>query len=222
MGGSMKAIPMAVLLVTLSVSSAAYAKDFSVNVKATTLGVGVEGEYSLNGYFGARVGVNYFTYSYDGTEDQIDYDFDLETKSVSALLDYHPFKGSFKLSAGVLYNGNELDGKATTAATYNIGNTTYLGSQVGLLTGSVEYNKFAPYAGIGWDTSFGKESGWGFIFEVGALFQGSPDVTLQADGPIASDPGFQTDLALEKSNFEDDLNNFEIYPVVAIGLSYRF
>lgn len=218
----MKGLPAAVLFVTLSIPSAVFASDFTVGVKASTLGFGVEGAYSLNGYFGARAGLNYFTYSYDGSTDDIDYDFDYESKSVSALLDLHPFKGSFRLTAGILFNGNELDAKATSSATYDIGDTTYIGSQVGQLTGNIEYSKVAPYVGLGWDTSFGKNSGWGFIFEVGALYQGAPDVSVTADGPIAGDAAFQANLELEKNDLEDELDNYKIFPVIAIGVSYRF
>jgi len=198
------------------------AKDLSMNLKVSTLGVGIEGEYSLNDHFSVRLGGNYFKYSYSGTESEINYDFDLNLGTVSALVDLHPFKGSFRLSAGALYNDNNLDANATSSTTYDIGNATYMGSQIGTLKGTIDFNTIAPYAGLGWDTSFGKESGWGFVFDTGVVFQGSPDVRLSADGPISTDPTFQQNLAIEESNLQNDLDNFEIYPVVALGVSYRF
>ena len=54
------------------------------------------------------------------------------------------------------------------------------------------------------------------------MFQGSPTANLSATGPIASDPGFQADLAKEENNLQDDLDNFEYYPVISIGFNYRF
>jgi hypothetical protein len=143
-------------------------------------------------------------------------------QTVSALLDYHPFSGSFRLSAGAFYNGNELNATGKTTSTYEIGNNTYTGTQIGTLTGSTGFNKFAPYLGLGWDTSFGKGSGWGFVFDAGALFQGSPNVKLSASGPISNDQDFQRNLAIEQSKLNDDLDNFKVYPYVALGVTYRF
>jgi len=219
----MKLVTVAVLLVSVLVSpTIIQAKELSANLKVGTLGIGVEGEYSLNEYFGARLGANYFKYSYDGTDDDVTYDFDLGLKTISALVDLHPAKGGFRLSAGALYNGNELDASAQSSATYDIGNNTYTGAQLGTLKGTIDFNKIAPYLGLGWDTSFGKESGWGFVFDAGVVFQGSPEATLSADGPVSTDPTFQQNLALEEKNLQDDLDSFKIYPLVSLGVCYRF
>lgn len=219
----MKSVALIVLLVSLLVSPAVIeAKDFSVNLKAGTLGVGVEGEYSLNEYFGARLGANYFKYSYDSVKDDINYNFDLGLKTASALVDLHPFKGSFRFSAGAFYNLNKLDANATSSATYDIGDTTYTGAQVGTLKGNIEFKKFAPYLGFGWDTSFGKDSGWGFVFDAGALYQGSAKATLSADGPISTDATFKQNLAAEERELQNDLDDLKFYPLVALGVSYRF
>ena len=75
---------------------------------------------------------------------------------------------------------------------------------------------------MGWDTSFGKSKAFGFLFEIGAMFQGSPNVGLTASGPIANDPGFQNDLNQEKQNIEDEVDSFTVYPLIAIGFCYRF
>lgn len=219
----MKSVSVSVLLGSLLVlPTTIHANDFSMNIKVGTLGVGVEGEYSINEYLGARVGANYFKYSYDSTEDGVNYDFDLGLQTVSALVDVHPFKGSFRVSAGALYNGNDLDGVATSAETYEIGGHTYTAAELGTMKGTIDFSEIAPYLGIGWDTCFGKERGFGFVFDVGAVFQGSPEATLTADGPFANDPTFKQDLALEESKLQDDLDNFKIYPVVSLGVSYRF
>ncbi len=211
-------------MLLLSGASNAAAEGVSFGLKATTLGAEVDGEYAFNQSFGARVGVRYFTYDYTGDVDGIEYDVDLELLSVSALLDWHPFRGSFRISAGAMYNGNEMDanGRPGPGATYEIGDTTYSAADVGTLDGNIDFNEFAPYVGLGWDTSFGKKNAFGFLFEIGAMFQGSPNVTLTASGPIASDPTFQDDLNQEKQNIEDDVDSFTIYPMIAIGFCYRF
>ena len=218
----MRKILLSLMASLLILTPSAYAKGPSIGIRAGTLGLGVEIEKPITRSIGARIGGNYFTYHYSGTEDNIDYNFDLDLQSVTAILDWHPFDGSFRMSVGILLNGNELEATARGAATYEIGDSTYSSSNVGTLKGEIDFNDIAPYLGIGFDTSFGKERGWGFTFEIGILYQGSPEVDLSADGPIASNPTFQQDLAKEEERLEDELDGFEYYPVIAVGLLYRF
>jgi hypothetical protein len=59
----------------------------------------------------------------------------------------------------------------------------------------------------------------GFFLDLGVAFQGSPSVTAEADGPIASQPQFQQDLQEEVDEIEDDVSPFTVYPVLAIGVA---
>jgi len=202
--------------------SLVYAQNISMALKAGTLGVGLEAEKTFSDSFGGRVGINYFTYDYDGTKDDIDYNLDLNLLSVSALLDWHPFQGSFRISGGALYNGNDIDMDAKTAATYQIGDTTYTSANIGNLTGNVDFNDIAPYLGIGWDTTFGKSKKFGFLFELGAIYQGTPKVDLSISGPLSGNQALQNDLQAEEDSLQEDLDNFEYYPVLAVGFNYRY
>ena len=217
-----KKIIVAMAIFLFAFSTTGYAQSNSLGIKTSTLGLGLEVERSFSDLISGRIGVNYFPYDYSGTEDDIEYDFDLNLMSLSALLDWHPFKGSFRISAGVIYNGNEIDAKAKTSGTYDIGDSTYTGAELGTLTGKIDFDDIAPYFGLGWDTSFGKNKAFGFLFELGLIYQGSPKADLSADGPVASDPTFQNELAKEENNLQSDLDAFKVYPVIAIGLSYRF
>ncbi len=214
-------IIVAIFLITFATT--AYAQNNTFSVKAGTLGVGLEAERTFSDSIGSRVGVNYFTYSYSGTESDIEYDFDLNLMSVSALLDWHPLKGSFRISGGAIYNGNDIDGTGQLAATNNIiGDLPFTSDEVGTLKSEIDFNDIAPYLGLGWDTSFGKDNNFGFVLDIGAIYQGSPKVDLSADGTSASDPTFQSQLAIEEENLQDDLDEFKVYPVLSIGISYRF
>ena len=46
--------------------------------------------------------VNYFTWSYDGTESDIEYDLELELKSFGMFADFHPFKQAFRVKLRIL------------------------------------------------------------------------------------------------------------------------
>lgn len=213
---------VAIAIFLFAFSTTGYAQSNSLGIKVSTLGLGLEVERSFSDSISGRIGVNYLTYSYSGTEDDIEYDFDLNLMSLSALLDWHPFKGSFRISGGAIYNGNNLDAKAKTSDTFDIGDSTYTSAELGTLKGKIDFNAIAPYLGLGWDTSFGKNKGFGFLFELGAIYQGSPKVDLSADGLKASNSTFQSELAKEEKNLQSALNEFKVYPVIAIGLSYRF
>jgi hypothetical protein len=227
--GSMKRQMVAIACGALFLTAGASfceAKDFAVGLKASTLGVGVEGEYAPNQFLGVRLGVNYFTYDFDDDVRNINYDFDLNLRSISALLDWHPFPflGEFRISGGLLYNRNELEaiGRPRTGDVFIIGDNVFAADQVGTLRGDIEFNEIAPYLGVGWDSSFGKDHALGFVFELGALFQGSPDVRLAADGPVSGDATFQRELERERQELQDDVDDFKVYPVVSLGVVYRF
>ncbi|MBI5409699.1 MAG: hypothetical protein HZA14_10075 [Nitrospirae bacterium] len=194
----------------------------SVSLKLSTLGAGLEVEGPFSDSISGRLGINYFPYNYDGTADDIDYEYDLTLLSLSALLDWHPFQGSFRISGGVLYNGNKIDAEATSAATYDIGDRTFTGSDVGNLKGDIDFQKLSPYLGLGWDTSFGKKERFGFLVELGVIYQGSPKVGLSADGPISDTQIFQNELSKEEDNMQEDIKGYKYYPVIGVGVSYRF
>jgi hypothetical protein len=45
---------------------------------------------------------------------------------------------------------------------------------------------------------------------------------LIASGPIATNTAFQAQLANERAEIEDDIDNYKVYPILQIGLGYRF
>jgi len=196
--------------------------NFSLGTQITTLGPGIEVHSRVNDYFGMRTNVSYFTFSHEDKIDDINYDLDLDMLNLSIILDLHPFKNSFHLSGGIYFNNNEILGEGSSSLSFNIGGTNYSGSEIGTLNANVELGDLSPYVGFGWNTSAQKESGWGFVLNAGLMFTGSPDVVMTANGPIASNPIFKLNLDKEKAEFEKDIHKFEFYPVVNLGLNYRF
>lgn len=191
--------------------------------KVGTLGLGVEYVKQIREKVNIKVGYNGYNYNYDSSEGGIDYDLDLNLSNGGLLFDYHPSKGNFRITAGLFYNGNDIDatGKPTAAATYTIGGTTYTTAQVGTMTGKIDFDNFAAYLGIGTGNALKKE-GATFLFDLGVLFQGSPKVTLNANGALATNAAFMADLKKEEIDLQNDIDDFKIYPVVSIGCGWRF
>ena len=190
-----------------------------VGARYSTLGIGVELGKSLSDNFGVRLGLNQYSVSDSQTIDDIDYDTDLDLQSTSLLLDWYPMGGSFHLTAGYVNSGNELTAKSDPAGPIDIGDTSYVIAPGTLhLNGQVELGS-GPYFGLGWGNV--PASGFGFTFEAGIVQMGTPDVSLAVSGSAAG-VITQADIDQEVSNMEDDLDEFDTYPVVAIGISYGF
>ncbi|MBE9532085.1 MAG: hypothetical protein IME98_04710 [Proteobacteria bacterium] len=206
----------------LVISTSSYAGSASIAGKVSTLGLGGEVEMAITETIGIRTGFNYYTYSFSATEGAINYDFDLNLSSVPIFVDYHPFKSGFRLTGGAIYNSNNFEASANYSGTIDIGGTIYTAAEVGTLTADVDFSSFAPYAGLGWDTTFGDDGGFGFSFDLGAMFQGSPEASFTTTGALSADPGFLADLATEEQELQDALDSFTIYPVVSVGINYRF
>lgn len=201
---------------------AVQADGLAATVKAGTLGLGVELSGGPGRHLNGRAGVNYFDYDFSHDYENIDYDVDLELRSVAALLDWHPAGGGFRLTGGMLFNRNELNTRAKPADFYEIDGTQYPAALVGDLTGQAEFDDFGPYVGLGWATDNGGDGGFGLSVDLGVAYQGSASVDLAATGPLAADPEFQARLDAERAGIQDDLDDYRYYPVVALGFNYRF
>jgi len=197
-----------------------------LSVKAGTLGLGVELSTSLLPNTRLRGGFNYLSYSFDSTISNIDYEFEPEFNSLSLLFDYHPFSGTFFLSGGAYINNNSV-GVTGSVSPPNVPtpyrDLAFLADMVSI-SGDVEFQPIAPYAGLGWRSNSG-ETGWGMALEFGVLFQGSPDVTnLRINAPVDVNnvSEVQDFLAEQEKEIEDELSRFEFYPVASALVTYHF
>jgi hypothetical protein len=196
------------------------AQDYAVGLKLSTLGISVEGTRSFGEKLNARLGLSYFSYTYEGDaseEDDYSYAGDLNLFSVSALADYFPFGGIFRLTGGLMINLNAIDGTLTPNKTYTVGGDQYTPEKLGDLNAEIDFNAVAPYLGIGLGNSLAAGPGVKFTFDIGTVYQGSPGVNLSADGLIA--PSASSD---QEKTLEDNLNWFQWYPVLSVGIIYKF
>lgn len=226
------------LATALLAASAApvFAGDIAAGFVAGTAGLGVEATYGLTQDINLRGTLRGFNYSHDFTEDNIRYDGDLKLRNGGVTVDWFPFGGSFRLSAGAMYNGNEVKATAkptTLPATYEIGNNTY--EIDGEVKADIDWRKFAPYLGIGWGNAVAKNSNWSFSFDLGVMFTGEPNSDLSASGSYRvnggayqtidlNDPNspFTQDIEREKANLNDQIKDAKFYPVIQLGVHYKF
>jgi hypothetical protein len=198
-----------------------------VSVDAGTTGLGAHLSLPLGSQFGARFGAGYLSHRFDGNTSSIDYNINGKLKSADALLDWFPFAGrGFRLSAGAVYDANqfEVTGKPL-AGRYLINGVNYTATDVGVLSGTVDYNKFAPYLGIGYGNA-PAASGWGFAIDLGAYYQGKGSSRLNSVGCKAMAMICQAiarDVAVEENRLADQVSDVpKVYPVLRLSLGYRF
>ena len=78
-----------------------------IGVQAGLLGLGVSAGLDVSEKFAVRAQLHSFDYSYDRAEAGNDYTGDLGLSSTALLADWHP-GGPFRLTAGLVFNNNEL------------------------------------------------------------------------------------------------------------------
>ena len=205
-----------------------------IQAQAAVVGIGVTGKVGTTGLGGdltvplisnwlnLRGGYNFGELRPSVTEGDIKYKADVHLESVPILLDLHPFHGGFRITGGVFYNRNEIDlSSVVDASTIGLGGSGFGTATVNANVGWSE--EFAPYLGIGWgnaadDNTLDLPIAVGFSLDIGAFYQGSPNVFLtESTGSVSA-----ADLAAEAAQIEDDLSELKFFPVVTVGIHIRF
>lgn len=198
-----------------------YQSNFFTAVKVGSLGPGIDLGYQFNPYFDLRANINGFKFNKDHTIDNVDYHGDARLLTAGLLADYYPFANGFRLTAGAYYNGN----KVTAQGYYN---DSYYGIDVndyGHAEASVDYKKFAPYVGLGYQGS--SDNGWFFTADLGVLYQGSANVHYNTVCNNQAVCTLLKDQIEEKANdqrdkIQHDVDKLKWYPVASLGFGYRF
>jgi hypothetical protein len=197
--------------------------DVSVAFRFLTLGLGLEIGKLISDHFGIRVGANYLKFSTSATKSNVSYDASLKLHAVTGLVDFFPSaRGSFHLTGGIITNPITASGtgQPDASGTFTLNGHTYTTAQVGILTGEAKYPDVGPYLGLGFGTP-ARKSPVAFFFDLGAMI-GQPTVTLTATGAA---PGSQlaTDLQAQADTTQHDIRKYaKIYPVISLGVAFRF
>lgn len=206
--------------------AATNAADLGLSATAGTTGLGLHASFPIQPKLNARVGFGFLNYDDTGSTTEADYNFKMKLRTIDVLADYFPMDNGFRMTGGLVYNGNkvDVDMKAKSGAVYVVNGTSYSAADAGSINGSVDFKKIAPYLGIGWGNAVANK-GWGFSADLGVMFQGSPRTSLTNSGCQATAAictRLASDLAVEKTKLNDEVNSFKTYPVLRVGASYRF
>ena len=219
--------------------SAADKPAVGIAVKASTLGVGVDAAVRVHSKVNLRGTFNFLSMSHDfqNTDDNITYVGDLSFRSIAATVDYFPFGGGFHISPTfVLNNTNKvtLSSLIPAGKTIDIDSTPYQSSSSNPIkaAGGVSFKSGRPGVMLG----FGNIAGGHRVtvpFEFGVIFGGAPVGTLSFTGTacqtngtnckdIATDATIQTHVRAQEVKLNDTIKPLRFYPILSLGLSFRF
>lgn len=225
------ALAVSALFLSLSAPPAT-AADFALGAKASTLGFGLELTAGLSEQVDIRLGVNAGSYEETREASDIEYEAEAKARTATALLDWHPGGGGFRLTGGLLYNDSEIEGRSLIPSSgfYDIAGVRVPANLLGTLNGTIEFDPISPYAGFGWGNAIRSSRPVTFSFDLGVAYMDGKEVTLTPVLPPGSplnDPIARALLAIQlereaREIEEEDLADYDFYPIVSLGLSYRF
>ena len=208
----------------------------SIGFRAGTLGLGAELSRLLTDHVGVRLSANFGSVSGSyldedvvsaTDEDNINWDITAKGRAFSGLLDFYPGKrGVFRFSAGAITNPVTVDGLGliTKDARFVLNANGYEpASRVGDLIGTAKFASVLPYVGFGFGTPASRSRGFSVIADFGVAI-GKPTLTLTSTTAAnTSSTTLVTDLAAERRTLQDDYaSKLPVFPVLSLGLAYRF
>ncbi len=199
-----------------SASTPAQTIPFSIGAEAGTTGLGGNVGWRFMNHFGVESGLDYFSYTYNGTIKDNKFDATLRLMSEPLSLEVFPWKrSSFHISLGALFNENRLNGSDNGSLTLN--GDKYTGS----LSLLYKPETVDPYVGIGGNVYFDKAKHWSLMGALGVFYEGDGSVSLTGS---STTPGatFQTDLQNEKSKVQSYARDLKLWPVIKVGVTYSF
>ena len=220
-------------------TSAEDSGSVGIGAKASLLGGGFEVAARVTHRTNVRAGMNFFSYSRTFHKDGVAYDGQLSLKTFEAHYDFFPFAGSFHVSPGLLaYIGDPITANTSVPGgqSFTLGGNTFISDPAAPVTGNgkINFNRAAPLATIGWGNLVPRRASKHFSvpFEIGVGFQGTPKTTLNLTGNVCNSPGIncrsvadpivQAAIQSEQHKINNDLSPLKAYPILSIGLGYKF
>lgn len=233
-----------------AVTPFAAAQETTVGVSADVsilLGLGLSVGIPVGDRFNIRGVYHGFSISetFDDSEEKLEYDAKIKLSSFAIKGDWHPFRGAFRLTTGLMANGNRFDLAARDdGGEFEIGDCRYRSNPSDPLNvdGRIDWRSTAPYLGIGWGGNLNAKPGFYGVFDLGVMFSGAPKAALTAAGSAiassgdgfcqagaftvgdnsAQDNQFRQELRQAEDDANDEAKDFKLWPNLAFGIGWRF
>jgi hypothetical protein len=218
-----------VLGTLLGARNNASAVEVGAGVRAGTLGLGGDIDVGLNNILTARLGFSGLTINQTVNVTDVTYGGKLKLSIPYAMIDVFPFSGGLRVTAGAVGSGPKFDvvARSNGSGSYVLNRTQYSGAELTSLSGQFKFsNSVAPYVGVGYGNVASSSHRLTFLADLGVMYGGTPEITLNATcSPSASATTCRklvTDVGAEGRKLQADVTFLRWYPVVSLGLGYRF
>lgn len=216
------------LAAALLSATPAAARDgrWSVGVTAGSLGVGPQVGYRLNRHVGARASATFLDIGFGIDTDDVDYDATVSLRSGGLALDLYPTGSGLRVSAGVRYSENAGFVDGLTKLPVDIGSITLSPEEAGHILADVTTDEWQPLVTIGYGGKLRR--GFAFTVDAGVMFQGKAKVSeLRSQGGTLSPAFFQQTVvrlaaAEERAKLQEDVDPYQLFPILQFGLIWRF
>ena len=199
------------------------ASRFAAGGGIGTTGVYIEGQFRVTSFISLRATYEWIDVERDQEIDDVTYGGQLDSGVLGGFVQVHPLESDFFISGGGLFGDRAMGLSAQPAGPVTIGNQTFTPAQIGRLEGDADLGNRAVSLGAGWDSTFSHVHGLGWRFMAGVAAGEPADVHLNSiGGSLSNDPNLQAQLRIEEGRIEDKAENLRFYPVVQVGLTWRF
>lgn len=213
---------IAIGAMTAVILGAAPAMAQEVFVQGGTQGGGIGAALGLASWAGLHADIDGFNVTHDFHAGDNEFHGTLHVRHAGLYLDLFPFAGSgFRVTTGALFNRDRLESDVVPEnGYYSLDGNRIPAALLGGQTVSMQarFPAVMPYLGIG----FGHKpvsKGLGFVADIGVAY-GRPQVSFSGPEALAVLGG---SAAIEEENrIRDSIQRYRVYPVVQIGVSYRF
>jgi hypothetical protein len=210
----------------------------AVMTKVGMQGLGIDVATPLATKINVRASISYTnvdpTISYDAVA--VEGYIKLRTASVS--VDLFPYRGTFHISPGfTVYNDNHalvaID--VPGSQTFTINDTDYTSDPADPIRGNFYFHmgrRMAPSLTVGWGNMLKADQHWSIPVDFGVEYVGAPKFGLYVTGSacdpsegcfsVVTDHDTQSNLAQEVAIINKDISPLRFYPILSVGLSYRF
>jgi len=212
-------------------------RSYAVSVRIGLGGVGGDIATPLTHRLALRAGGDAFSYSTTFTTNGLNANGSLKLGDGFATLDYHPFRNGFRLSPGVtLYNRNNVGATLNVpgGSSFTLNSVDYTSEASDPINGTAAVvfgHKVAPRFTFGWGNSFPRYGGhWTFPIELGFYYTADPTVSIALFGSACSSDGCgsidtpenEANILGEETKLNKDIAPARFFPVLSLGIGYRF
>jgi hypothetical protein len=208
--------PIAAAIALVSFPLAAASAELYGGVGSTGGEIGIA--QPLGDALSVRLEGNALSYRTHFTTNGIDYDARLRSGNAAAYVDGF-LVGSVRVTGGALVGSRKFHGTATSlGGSVTINGVAYPVGPGDALDFDASFPRVTPYLGVG----YGHHAGPGLqLYADAGVAYGRPKVTLSPTASLATKVS-PSDLLAEQQSVQDKADRYRVYPVLKIGLGYRF